>query len=341
MPRSLHSLLFSTTLLIISSACSSTDVIPADPADSPERITLNVSAPEAYGFASHSRTPAGYNLRLLAALYPAEGISSSLQPLETREMISESGVGILSFDIEKSGTYFITVFADYIPETAAKDEAGHYADMYYDTTLLPIVKVKDGNADFFNNDLRDCFAGKIVFTKGSAPLSRELTLKRPVSRIVVSAPGDAVEQLVSRVEITRCSHFPGYSFVLDDGVKCGGIYSAAGADAPQAEEVSIPDVYSAVEPRGKQLFYFYTFAATGSDTSAPALGEISFSLKAKEGISLSSSSRSISAGMIKPLSNYQVSVKGAAGWIDAEAANDDITVTLNVPTEWGDAEEID
>ena len=342
MLRSPYLPLFSATLLMLASGCSSTDVIPPDPAPSPQQFTLNVCAPEAYGFGTSSRGPAGHNLRLVAALYQAEANgSSSSGPLEGREMIYNAGGSILSFEIEKSGTYFVTVFADYIPEGTTADASGHFSDMYYDTTLPATVKVKAGNMDFFNNDLRDCFTGKIVFTKGTAPLSRDLTLKRPVSRIVVSAPGDAVEQLVSRVDITRCSYFGSYSFVLDDGVNCGGITPADDGSSPVADELRIPDVYSSIEPEGKRLFYFYTFAATGSESIIPALGEISFSLTAPDGITLNNSSRSIAAGLIKPVINYQVSVKGAPGWIDAATGVDDITVTLNVPSEWSATEVLD
>lgn len=327
--------------LILHSGCATTDVLPPDSAESPQRITLNVCAPEVYDFGDISRAPAGYNLRLVAALYPADGNTSTPPgPLATRELIYNTGGSILSFDIEQNGTYFVTVFADYIPENSGRDASGHYTDMYYDTTLPATVKVKTDKPDFFNNDLRDCFAGKIVFTKGAAPLSRDLTLKRPVSRIVVSAPGDAVEQMVNSISITRCSHFNSYSFALDDSVNCGTITPATGNGAPEAAEVMIPDVYSNFQPEGKQLFYFYTFASSGSGSIHPALGEISFSLRANEGITLNNDSRTIAAGLIKPLSNYQVAVKGGAGWIDASAGNDDITVTLNVPSEWEPAEEI-
>ncbi len=330
---------------LMTAACSSTDLLPPEPTVSPDRFTLNVSAPEAYGFGNASRAPEGYNLRLVAALYetPAQdeaAVTTSPQPLSTVETIYNPAGCVLSFDIEKTGKYIVTVFADYIPESATMDEWGHYADKYYDTTQPQRVKVKTTNMDFFNNDLRDCFAGKLVIEKGTAPLQRDLMLKRPVSRVAVSAPGDAVEQLVSRVDVTACSYFGSYSFTLDEGIQCGSLTTNAEGVALAAEEVVIPNVFSSMEPDGKQLFYFYTFGATGADTQRPALGEISFTLSPKENVTLNAASRKIGAGLIRPAQNYQVSVKGGAGWIDASTGDADITVTLNVPGDWGNPETI-
>lgn len=340
MLRASYSLILTGAFLALAAGCASTDVVAPSSDENARRLTLNVSAPEAFGFGGESRAPSGYNLRLVAALYHVDNNEPASMPIQTLEAIYNPAGSMLSFEIEEQGTYIVTVFADYIPLNSVKDNTGHYPDTYYDTTDPGIVKVKTENTNFFNTDSRDCFAGKIVFTKGSSSLSRDLTLKRPVSRIVVAAPGDAVEQLVSRVEISRCNYFGSYSFTLDEGIICGGLTTTQGGLSPVVYEVTPSGVNSTLEPEGKQLFFFYTFAGTGVDSERPSLGEICFSLTPKENIILSNSSKTIATGLIKPAPNYQVTVKGAPGWIDAATGPDDITVTLNVPSEWDEVENV-
>ena len=325
--------------LFLTAGCSSTDVVPAaDPASS--LVTLNVSAPGAYIFGAESRADDSYKLRLVAALYPSPA-SEAVFPIETRELIYNPAGTILSFEIAESGNYLVTVFADYLPVATTADGSGHFADYYYDTASQPgTVTVKGDKTDFFNNEMRQCFAGKIAFEKGTATLTKDLTLRRPVSRIEISAPGDNVETLVSRVDVTRCSHLDRYCFTLD-GSEITGSVASADASAAAPKDITIANVQSALAPDGKKLLFYYTFAGFASDEARPALGEIAFTLVPMEGVALQgNASRTLPSGLIKPAQNYRVSVKGADGWINADASGDDITIHLDVPQDWGSTEEI-
>ncbi len=232
----------------------------------------------------------------------------------------------INFQIDNPGNYCATVFADYIPVGFTATE-GHYPDQYYDTTVPGIITVNSTGSDFLNNENRDCFLGKVVFKKGLNALERDLVLTRPVSRVLISAPSDDVETLIKKVEITVCSHLGSYEFAIDNTETVGSPVTTA--TDPLATSGSVN-----VNPDGKKLFYFYTFAGDFGDDNRPALGEIQFTLSPKEGIKLKTTDRSIAAGVIKPAVNYQLSVTGNKGWIDAAPGADDITVTIQNLPDW-------
>lgn len=328
MSRYIHNLLWLTAAMLPLCACSDTDILEP-PADSDaNQLTLTVRTPGVYGFGS-TRSGEDHKLRLTARLYNTADTSS---PIATLESLPNTEETTLSFTIDNEGEYIVTVFADYIDANATLSE-GHYPDKYYSSTAdgnVTAISDKGNDAPFFNNDMRDCFSGKLVFTKGLNAVTQSLTLRRPVSKILVAAPNDDVENLVSSLAITSCSHFPGYSFALDNGSSTGAL-TKSGDPSPALATISLANENATVVNPAKSLFFFYTFADEGDNR--PALGEISFNLTARSG-SLAADSRTVAANLIKPLPNYLIKVNGAKDWISAIPGGDDIIIEIQGLETW-------
>lgn len=314
-------LLLSIVLLSLAS-CTSTDIVEQDLEQCDNTFSLKIVTPEVYGFGSPTRAHNQHKLRLKACLYSSSAPSTLI---ETTEEISNSQETIIQFSIKNTGDYFVTVFADYIDEGASPNDKGHYPDKYYDTTIPGKVTVLTGNANFFNNDDRDCFAGKAVFTKGLNAEPKSLTLRRPVCKIQVAAPNNNVGSLVKQLELTECSHFESYSFALDGSEKTGTL--AEGSSTPKSLTLANENAIIS-SPTDDNLFFFYTFGGEDTDTSRPALGNITFNLTPADNVTLDNSSRTIQGGLVQPAPNYRVTVRGGANWISAKPGGDDITVNF-------------
>ena len=335
MPHNITHPLYLSPLLLMLASCSSTEVVPVDIEDNSHQISISVSAPDSYGFEALSRAGESHQIRLIAHLYSLNedgSAATSPIPLSSQEVLHRDSETKLTFNIENTGEYCVTVFADYIPADATPTD-NHYPDNYYDTSSPEKIRVKLNDAtiaDFFNNDLRDCFVGKTVFTKGLNSCEKELRLTRPVSRISISAPGDPVEDLIQSVQVAECSHLDSYEFAIDDSTIVGTPASTATNPLAGAGAVTLV-------PMVKRLFYYYTFGSEAGATDQPALGAISFTLSPINNIELENMDpRTVASGLVKPIANYQMSINGGAGWITAKPGGDDITVHIQPIPAWND-----
>ncbi|MDE6423127.1 MAG: hypothetical protein K2K95_06885 [Muribaculaceae bacterium] len=322
------------TLLAFSS-CSSTETFPDRPEERSNLVNLSVSTPDSYIFGHTTRADDGnFQLRLKAWLYPLNEDGKAepdVAPTYTYETLHSDNETTLSFEIDNPGEYCVFVFADYIPVGAEADN-GHFPDKYYDTTIPGKITIKaagndDNIKDFFNTDNRDCFIGKLAFTKKLNSISKELKLSRPISRVLLTSTADAVEQLIESIDITACSHLDTYNFTIDNTDTVGTVTETPSDPLKEYGEVK-------VNPVNKELFYFYTFAGEYADDNRAALGAISFALNARDNIKLENDTRTVAEGLIKPAQNYKITVNGSKGWISAEAGADDIIVNIDLSTDW-------
>lgn len=344
MNRNFNSILLLSTMLFSVVSCTSTEIVEPDSPNRGNLVTLTVAAPEAYNFGSSTRADDQHQLRLVARLY---SVDNPTVPLQNKETIANSAATNVQFSIENTGIYFVTIFADYI-DKVSPDDKGHYPDKYYNTTESgKVTTITDNpNLHFFNNDNRDCFAGKIVFEKGLNVVEKNLTLKRPVCKILVSAPNNNVASIVESLEITECSHFDSYSFTLDNSTNTGTLSeeSSAPKSLTPANENAI------INSPTDNLFFFYTFGGEASVENRPALGAISFSLTPLDGIELNrddndqsdntAATRTIASALIKPAPNYLITVKGGNNWISAKPGGDDITIIFNGLEDWNNPTDI-
>lgn len=329
-------------MLLSLASCTSTEIVEPDGQARGNLVSLTIAAPGAYHFGSSTRAD-DHKLRLVAHLY---SVDNPGVPLQNKETIPNSEQTTLQFTIENTGDYFVTVFADYI-DNNSEPTNGHYPDKYYNTTEAGKITTITNNPKlpFFNNDNRDCFAGKINFTKGLNVVEKALTLKRPVSKVLVSAPNNDVSSLVASLEITECSHLDSYSFALDNSDKTGTL-----AEGSSAKSLTLANENANITTPNDNLFFFYTFAGEAAKDDRPALGSISFSLTPLSGIELvkgsgdqddgTTATRKIASGLIKPAPNYLITVKGGTGWISAKPGGDDITVIFQGLENWKDPNDI-
>lgn len=336
MKRNFNFIILLSALFFPLASCVSTEIVEPDSPNRGNLVSLSVSAPEAYNFGS-TRTDTEHKLRLVAHLYSVTKPTVSLQTVEEVATNSKEPTTI-QFSIEDAGEYFVTVFADYIDKNSQPTE-GHYPDKYYNTTEPGKVSVITNTTafvtDFFNNDNRDCFAGKIVFSKGLNVVSEELKLKRPVCKVQVAAPNSDIANLVKSLEITECSHLDNYSFTLDNSDMTGTLTPNSDKSPITATNIVLANENRNItSPTADNLFFFYTFGGEVENDNRPALGNLTFKLHSLDDIVLQNDTRTIAAGVIKPAPNYKITIQGGNNWINAQPGADDITVIFNGLEDW-------
>lgn len=336
MSRNFNSILLLSAILFSLASCTSTEIVEPYTPNRGDLVSLTVAAPEAYNFGSPTRADDDHKLRLIAYLYSTDNPTVSIQ---NKEKIADDGETVIEFTIEEPGDYFVTVFADYIDKNSEPTD-GHYPDKYYNTTEPGKVTTVTGvpNINFFNNDNRDCFAGKIGFTKGLNVVSEELKLKRPVCKVQVAAPTNDVANLVKSLRITECSHLDSYSFALDNSTTTGSLTTNSDNSPATATNLVLANENQNIDsPTADNLFFFYTFGGAATDDNRPALGDITFKLTPEDDTLLENDTRTIAAGLIKPAPNYKVTIKGGNNWINALPGADDITVIFQGLEVWNES----
>lgn len=340
MSRNFNPLLLLSAIVFPLASCTSTEILDSDTQNQGSLVSLTIAAPGVYNFGSATRADDQHQLRLVARLYSTSAPTTVIQ---TKEDVANSSETTIQFSIENTGKYFVTVFADYIDKNVSPDDKGHYPDKYYNTTEPgKVTTITNSTAegttsltDFFNNDNRDCFAGKTVFEKGLNVVSQDLKLKRPVCKVQVAAPNNKVATLVESLTITECSHLDSFSFALDESDKTGTLTPTAEGTAITATPLTLSNENAKITSlTDDSLFFFYTFGGEANDDNRPALGNLTFELVSLNDIELDNDTRTIAQGLIKPAPNYRVTIKGGINWISAKPSGDDITVIFEGLQDW-------
>lgn len=289
-------------------SCSQTELLDTPGKESSKgSICISVSAPDAYNFAS-TRADAGLQLRYVAKLYKkktSDPISGDAYQATT-ELLARNGNKIIFTGIEP-GTYTVTLFADYVDDSATANTSGHYPDKFYNTTsnmgtiVMQSIKDPDGTTTYpnanINNDNYDCFATKINITKEEPLYESDVTLKRIVSKVsFIDSDGDKFGGL-DKIKLTKYSFLYSYSFQ-------SGSSDIAGEIALNMTDY--PGMFEATDPGSKELFYFYTFGSTKNTPSS--LYGINFSLTGKNGYEFRDVA--INPGKIGIAPNYKYKVTG-------------------------------
>lgn len=309
---SAHTLASFAILALAFGACTSTDIVD-DPATSANNtISLSVASPDAYAFPM-TRVDNGLKLRYVAKLYEGKTANES-KFIARKELVSGENNNMIIFTNVEEGTYFVTLFADYIPANSTATD-GCYPDCFYDTQevtenvrLMPFDKTGEIGTPTLrtpiNNDNYDCFALTRIVNKKAEVYEENLTLKRAVSKIrVISTEGK--EHGVESIRIKEFDVLNVYSFSQG----CANFHLKNPEISNPVLPVQTKEDYaftpSNIDNAGtKTLFYFYSFGGPGNIS----LSNISFTIKGKNGFEYPE--RNIPSGTLKITPNNIYNVKG-------------------------------
>ena len=251
-------------------SCISTDTIEPEicPAETP--VFLNLVAPSD----APTRADDGYKLRYTAKLYSGTDRQSNTVTVQRQELIEgeEGGAGIknqMVFYVPQGSPYVIYVFADYIPANFERQSSnGLYKDYFYDTTLdKNVVRMLStpGNkntynvaSSFFNNDRYDCFGGVAALEENKTAEKVEFNL--------------TLHRLVSKVRLVDNSKFSGYydgeiqsiTYLSQYTLKKSLSDETGWAPKTSNSKLTIFNNQEFSSGEEKELFFFYTFATTGT-----------------------------------------------------------------------------
>lgn len=350
MKRTNTILTIAASLACILSACTSTDIIEtAGLEKSGNTISIGVSAPDAYQFPStRGGIDSRLQLRYVAKLY--SGSSANTKNIKAiKELLAKDAPNKIIFTDVEEGTYFVTLFADYIKTGVKADENGHYPDLFYKTTttdenveMIDFDKSSDGNDIVktpVNNDNYDCFAAKMEIKKEATAVDKSITLNRAVSKIRVIDTGEQLAG-VNSIKLEDFDLFCTYSFS-----QAGSLIHLESSSGPtKTKPVQCHNSFAPTQSIAGELFYFYTFGVPDGNHDYKVKG-ISFSITdKKEGYEYDVNS--IPSGKLQPRKNiiYNVKAKffnptkypGMKG-----DPSKDIRLTVSSQEDWGAPEDIE
>lgn len=324
-------ILFSTSLLTTAlTGCISTESVePAASGPKDEKITIMVSAPEAFSPSSTRAVDKGLQLRYVAKLYEGDKADKG-KFLQRKELLATDG--LIVFTAPK-GKYTVAIFADYIDAGATADSKGYYPDKFYDTSaegpsiiMLAIRsndKLNSNKVNYpnnsINNDNYDCFAKIFTFTKEETVYESKLTLKRAVSKVKIIST-DGVAEGVDKIRLTKFSFMDEYNINENRSVSHNDIVKS------NIVEISPSNI------GGKELFYFYTFGSLQSSGQGPAA--IAFDIIGKDEYEYQSVT--IPGSTFLPIANYVYNIKGSFLTPTSAPAppSDEIRLTVNRNEDW-------
>lgn len=318
--KKLTALLFSATILILLGGCSSTEIIdsPQEPAKKGKTITLSLSAPEN----ASTRAGSDHKLRYVAKLASGKLDDASFKLQERKEsIVSEGENTTITFSVEE-GEYMIILFADYIPNNSTPDEHNCYPDYYYNTNYTDKPFIIDIKSFELNNDNMDCFGNVIKVKKGPEQVTKEVSLKRLVSKIrLISTTGLDANKEIDNISYSKIPYYP--DFNLEEG---GGFVISS---KPISYSSANSNNFIHIDENNKEeyeLFYFYSLA----DKNGNLLSEFDFTFNFKDNTSLP---RHIDSGIITSKRNTITTIKGDF-LSKEEPKKGDIILNLSTPDNW-------
>lgn len=288
-------ILFIITTLFAAFLSSCTQEEAAGNSADSKRVCLSAELPGAIGNAdtrAEISVPVDYKLRCILEVW-TRGTATSNLAYRTEQAVEAGSVPMFNFELEP-GDYSILMWADFIERDAATEEKTapngaytHYEDLFYDTSSLKNVMIKNPAA-LFDTDLCDAFYLNEAVDKSDEAIVRTLKLIRPFSKLI------AVEKNAS------------------DYAKITGV--TVSYDVPSGFDVSMGEPLSTtvtaeyttdnLQSEDNVLFTDYIFAPSFGGYSLPLA---SFTLNSTSG----SVACQMEAGNVSLPRNHQVRAVGA------------------------------
>ncbi len=192
---------FAASAMMLAASCSSTDVeeslLPEESVKG-ECLTVNVEVPSGDLSMSRADIPDGWGLRCMVYLVYLDQDGNIVLDESNRKakmkVLSEmyTGDASLRFTGVEPGKYAICGFCSYVKDGDTSldvkvpyefSHVGNVNGIYPQFPVSMNSKADDGSIINFNNDLYDCWKGKVDFEKTDINASVSLPLKRAVNMV--------------------------------------------------------------------------------------------------------------------------------------------------------------
>lgn len=275
--------------------------------------------------ATEAPTLPGYALRYVLEVWEPGGTS----PIHRAEQLQQADAGAdFTFNLEKTGSYNILVWADFVSENPEKTEKSspntyeHYTDLYYQTDkgLKEVTIIQE--AYLLNQESRDAFCAKLTIDKEEGALEKTIILKRPFGQLNII---EKEPQLLENVDSISCTYSVPDTYNVDTG-KYGNTLLEITHTAS-----SLPTSTSNCKAN---ILYDYIFAPSGSNL---LLGEMTLQFE-------SSDSLYIFRDFIIPANNLPIvrnKRTNAYGNLlhQTVAPNEETTISITIESLWEDDNE--
>lgn len=182
-------------------SCGDDDNTANEEVGNVNQVSLSVIFPGE--FATNRVSDAGYKLRCILEIYEKNNNQLIYRTETLVNPTASDGKVPLNFEIE-SGDYNCLMWADYVQADQQKTEAENtrYEDLFFDTSDLTAVSIKDPQS-LVNNDFCDAFffCGEIQ-KRNEEALSQEITLIRPLAKVSIREENRREFSLLKEVKVT-------------------------------------------------------------------------------------------------------------------------------------------
>lgn len=285
-------LIITTLFAAFLSSCTQEEMANGSAATS-KRVSLSAELP---GTIANTRAeisvPATHQLRCVLEVW-TRGTATSSLAYRAEQAVESGGIPTFNFELEP-GDYSYLMWADFIERDAATEEVTaddvtytHYADLFYDTSDLRNITMKEAAA-LFDTDLCDAFFVNGDFDKSDETIQRTLRMARPFAKLI--AVEKNAEDYAKLTGLTVSYDVPA-GFNVSTG-------------EPLSEKVTAGYAKDNMQSADNVLFTHYIFA---SSMGGYALPVASITLKSTMG----NASCEMPAGSVTLERNHQVRAVGA------------------------------
>ena len=274
------------------SSCTQEEVVN-NPADN-RRVSLSAELP---GTIANTRAqisvPVTHKLRCILEVW-TRGAATSTLAYRGEQAVEAGGIPTFNFELDP-GDYSFLMWADFIEKDAATEELTidngvvytHYEDLFYDTSDLKNITMKDAAA-MFDTDLCDAFFLKEDVDKSDESIVRTLRMNRPFAKLIAVEKNDADYAKITGISVS-------YTVPAGFNVSTG---------EPLAGTVTAGYTKETMESDENVLFTNYIFTPSVGGYALPVA---SFTLNSTEG----NVSCEMAASSVTLSRNHQVRAVGA------------------------------
>ena len=285
-------LIITTLFAAFLSSCTQEEMAGDSDAVS-KRVSLSAELP---GSIANTRAqisvPATHKLRCILEVW-TRGTASSVLAYRAEQAVEAGGVPTFDFELDP-GDYSLLMWADFIEREATTEDVSagngveytHYADLFYDTSDLKNITIKDAAA-MFDTDLCDAFFLKEDIDKTEDAVIRTVTLSRPFAKLIAVEKNDEDYAEITGLSV---SYDVPAGFNVSTGEPLGQMLTAGYAKDEMQSEDNV-------------LFTNYIFASSLNGYSLPV---VSITLNSTIG----NASCEMAAGSVTLPRNHQVRAVG-------------------------------
>lgn len=241
-------------------ACSQENELDAPGGEKSNLVSVSTQLPADFAKTRALPGAADHQLRCILEVWSTGENVALIHRLEKK---GTAGADNITFDftLDSEGDYDCLMWADFIAAEAAATD-GKFPDMYYTTTDLKAIAVKD-LTKLFNNDACDAFFAKEVLTKTTAAGTLGAKLTRPFAKLTL------MENAANAAMFTTCTNVAvSYDVPTKFNVVDGSVSESKTA------------THTATPIKGEKNVYFTNYILAGAND---ALGNISLVFTAAVG----------------------------------------------------------